>query len=263
REGELGLAGRARALSTRRRLVLVVAHAPEPLEGSIEDLELFMAMDEQRPARVIHLTAFAEIEMSKRLDDVEEPARMNVDPRAAEDAAKSQHVQDDRGRSRLHYARDALFARGRSRISAAWPRIAPRSSLAFSTTPSVSSTASASSVVRLSAVSAVTQSIVSDTPGTLYRSERRSSCTMPVTWTASRVEASGARARTMSSSFSNVGYSIHWYRQRRLSASCTSRVPCDVRMTSGGSAALSVHNSGIVTWNSASSSRRNPSNSSS
>ena len=79
-------------LSKPGSLVVVVARAPEPLEGSIEDLELFMAMDEQRPARVIHLVAFAEIEIPKRLDNIEEPARMNVDPRATEDAAELQQV---------------------------------------------------------------------------------------------------------------------------------------------------------------------------
>ena len=66
---------------------------------------------------------------------------------------------------------------------------------------------------------------------------------MAVTCAASRAEASGAR-RTISSSFSNDGYSIHWYRQRRLSASCTSRVRLDVRITSGGSVARSVPSSG-------------------
>ena len=46
---------------------------------------------------------------------------------------------------------------------------------------------------------------VSDTPGTLYSSCVRSSCTSAVTCAARRADASGTRARTMASSFSKRG----------------------------------------------------------
>jgi hypothetical protein len=49
-----------------------------------------------------------------------------------------------------------------------------------------------------------------------------------------RLETCGTRMRTMRTSRSNVGCSTQWYRQRRLSASCTSRVRLDVRITIGG-----------------------------
>src|SRR6185503_15663193 len=52
---------------------------------------------------------------------------------------------------------------------------------------------------------AVTQSMVSETPGTLYKSARRSSWTIAVTCSASRADASGARARTIASSLSKGG----------------------------------------------------------
>ena len=51
--------------------------------------------------------------------------------------------------------------------------------------------------------------VVSETPGTLYSSIDRSPCTSAVTWFARLAQASGTRARTMASSFSKDGYSIH------------------------------------------------------
>ena len=59
-------------------------------------------------------------------------------------------------------------------------------------------------------------------------------------------------------------YSIQWYRQRRFSASCSSRVRFDVITTSGRRVGRrSVPSSGIDTWKSDRNSSRNASNSSS
>jgi hypothetical protein len=41
---------------------------------------------------VIDLIPFAKVHMAERLDHVEQPARMNVDPRAPQGAAKHQEV---------------------------------------------------------------------------------------------------------------------------------------------------------------------------
>ena len=56
---------------------------------------------------------------------------------------------------------------------------------------------------------------------------------------------------------------IQWYRHRRFSASCRSRVLLEVRIVIGGTFARRVPSSGIVTEDSASISNRNASNSSS
>ena len=89
------------------------------------------------------------------------------------------------------------------------PRSASTSSRAFSTTPSVSSIAASVTRSCASATSAAAQSIVSDTPGSLYRSCVRSSCASAVTWAESCADASGTRTRTIASSFSKLGYSSH------------------------------------------------------
>ena len=81
-----------------------------------------------------------------------------------------------------------------------------------------------------------------------------------------RRAARGRRGRAssmISHSRSTDGWPIQWNRQRRLSASCSSRVRLDVRMTVGRRVATIVPSSGIVTWKSDSSSSRNASNSSS
>lgn len=92
------------------------------------------------------------------------------------------------------------------------------------------------------------QSIVSATPGGLYRLMARSDSTAAATWRVSSSPASGTRMATISTSRSNVGCSTQWYRQRRLRASCTSRVRLEVRITMGGTAARNVPSSGMVTW---------------
>ena len=85
----------------------------------------------------------------------------------------------------------------------------------------------------------------------------------PATSRASASPTCGARARTISTSRSSAGWSIQWYRQRRFSASCSSRVRFDVTMTAGGVSAATRPTSGIVTANSDRISSRNASNSSS
>src|SRR5205823_8120035 len=68
----------------------------------------------------------------------------------------------------------------------------------------------------------------SDLPAALYSSTVRSSCTNAVTCSARRAETPGTFAETIRSSLSKSGYSIQQYRQRRFSASCTSRVRFEV-----------------------------------
>ena len=69
------------------------------------------------------------------------------------------------------------------------------SSFDLRTTPSVLATASASSASRFSITSAATQSMVSETPGALYSSIVRSSCTRAVTWADSVADAAGTTLR--------------------------------------------------------------------
>ncbi len=73
----------------------------------------------------------------------------------------------------------------------------------------------------------------------------------------------GMRSLTISISRSIEGCPIHWKSARRLSASCSSRVRFEVRITAGRRRALIVPISGIVIWKSESTSSRNASNSSS
>src|SRR6266542_220306 len=91
----------------------------------------------------------------------------------------------------------------------------------------------------------------------------RSVATARATCLASTSGTSGARTRTMSTSRSTEGWSIQWYRQRRLRASCSSRVRLEVMITAGGRSAATRPISGMVTANSLSTSSRNASNSSS
>ncbi len=130
------------------------------------------------------------------------------------------------------------------------------SSRYFSTVPSVATTVRSSSSVTPSAASAWAQSMVSATPGGLYRFSVRSVSTAPATCRASRSSACGTRMRTMRTSRSKSGCSTQWYRQRRFSASCTSRVRLEVRMTIGGFTAANRPSSGTVTAYSESTSSR-------
>ncbi len=69
--------------------------APERVEGAVEDRDLFLAMDEQRAAGVIHLVARAEIDMPERVDHVEQPASVDVDARVPQDASEDQQVVEE------------------------------------------------------------------------------------------------------------------------------------------------------------------------
>ena len=73
----------------------------------------------------------------------------------------------------------------------------------------------------------------------------------------------GTRIRTISISRSIDGWPIQWKSARRFSASCSSRVRFDVRITAGRRRAEIVPSSGIVIWKSERTSSRNASNSSS
>src|SRR6202023_4343184 len=93
-----------------------------------------------------------------------------------------------------------------------------------------------------------TQSIVSAPPGGLARSSSRSRLTALTTLRVSASETPGARTSTISTSRSAGGYPIQWYRQRRFSASCSSRVRLEVSTTTGGLSALIVPVFGMVVF---------------
>ena len=80
---------------------------------------------------------------------------------------------------------------------------------------------------------------------------------------ASRSGIPGTRSSTISTSRSIDGCPIQWKSARRFSASCSSRVRFEVRITAGLRRARIVPSSGIVIWKSESTSSRNASNSSS
>ena len=101
------------------RAVSPVVLAPEGVEGDVEDRNLFLAMDEQRAARVIDLVACAEVHVPERLDDIEQAAAMDVDARAPQEAAEDQQVSRRRDIGAAFHARDALRAMARSSSSIA------------------------------------------------------------------------------------------------------------------------------------------------
>ena len=72
--------GGARLFGTRPGSgVSSVVLAPEGRERPVEDHDLVLAMDEQRPACVVHLVARAEADVSERLEDVEQTPGMDFD----------------------------------------------------------------------------------------------------------------------------------------------------------------------------------------
>ena len=142
-------------------------------------------------------------------------------------------------------------------------RTVSKSSRYFRTDPSVCSTISGSSSAQPSTESAEAQSTVSATPGGLARSSSRRPATKAAACAARRSGTPGTRRRTISISRSSDGCVTQWNRQRRLSASCSSRVRFEVRITAGRRLAGIVPTSGIVIWKSESTSSRKASNSSS
>ena len=86
-------------------------------------------------------------------------------------------------------------------------------------------------------------------------------CTAATTARASRSGISGTFSRMMSSSSPGAGKSMKRCRQRRLRPSESSRALLEVSTTSGMCLAFTVPSSGIETWKSDSTSRRNASNS--
>src|SRR6266511_4177606 len=144
--------------------------APEGVESGVEDLEILMPVDEQRPAGVIHLVTRAQVDVLQRLGHVEQTSDVHLEAKAPQQAAEDQQVVDEarvRGADlygpRCHRC---SAARSSSRLTPC-ARSVSMSSFALRTTPSVCSIASASSVSFSSAASAATQSSVSDTPGAL------------------------------------------------------------------------------------------------
>src|SRR5437762_421330 len=135
---------------------------PECGERRIEDGELFVTLHQQRPAHAIHIVARDEVDVSECAGKIRQPAGVHRKAGGTKDAAEDHQVLDQPHRGAVRRA----IARSNSSLALA-PRSASRSSLALSTTPSVSSTAAGSSVSRSSATRAATQSMVSETPGTL------------------------------------------------------------------------------------------------
>src|SRR6478736_7352422 len=77
-----------------------VVLAPEGGEGDVEERNLFVAMDEQRAARVIDLAAFPEVHVPECVDDVEQATAVDVDARAPQEAAEDQQVIEETGHRR-------------------------------------------------------------------------------------------------------------------------------------------------------------------
>ena len=86
--------------------------------------------------------------------------------------------------------------------------------------------------------------------------------TATAVWISGSVAAGTAR-RTISTARAGSGKSIQWYRQRRRSASCSSRLRFEVSTTTGGVRAVKVPSSGIVMPASPRNSNSSASNSSS
>ena len=153
--------------------------------------EVVATMDEQGAARVVHVLARADVHVLQRLGDVEEAPDVHLQAERAQQPPEDEHVREEGRHDARRSARRQRGQRGRRATS---PRTASMSSLDLSTTPSVASTISGSSASLSSAASAATQSSVSDTPGSLYNSIARSSCTSAVTCAARRAAACGTRA---------------------------------------------------------------------
>ena len=133
---------------------------PERGERRVEEREVLVTLNQKRAARVIHIVAGREVDVLQRAGQIREAPRVDL---------KAGGAKDSREKQKIFYERHArVRAIARSKSSPIFvPRKDSMSSFALSTTPSVSSTAAASRVSRSSATSAATQSIVSDTPGTL------------------------------------------------------------------------------------------------
>ena len=99
---------------------------------------------------------------AQRLDEVEQPAGMHLDASAPQHPAEDQQVVEEartQARCPVHAGIEAPRARRDRHLRRSAPRRASRSSLAFSTTPSVSSTASASSACGRARRAPLTQSM--------------------------------------------------------------------------------------------------------
>jgi hypothetical protein len=134
---------------------------PERLEGTIEDRQIFVPMDEQRAAGVVDLVADPDIDVLQRLGDVEHAPRVDVEPEAPQQAAEREQVGEEHvprsARGRARDAREPLAADGLD------------VSLALSATPRWHRVTRDRAPRGRGAISAATQSSVSDTPGALVQ----------------------------------------------------------------------------------------------
>jgi hypothetical protein len=86
--------------------------APESCKGTIEDRELFAAMDQQGAERLMHLVRRGEIDVRQRFYNIKQAPGLDVDARTPEDAAKDQQVVEEE-RHRSTAMRVPHFARAR------------------------------------------------------------------------------------------------------------------------------------------------------
>ena len=197
------------------------------MEGAVERLDVLAPRDERLPQRPVDVAPGARARPRRgpsarratRPGPTSSPASRSTRPKVTMCETTARRISST--------------GHGRRRRAPRASRREPtsRSSWYFSTEPSVACTFSTSSSCSPSAVSACAQSIVSATPGGFCRSSSRSSATNAAASAASRSGTPGTRSLTISISRSSDGWPIQWKRQRRLSASCSSRVRFEVRIT--------------------------------
>ena len=142
----------------------------------------------------------------ERLDDVEHPAGVHVETEPAQQPLEAEQPRQQRvARAGGHASCAARAWRARAARRCARRASRPRLRAPSARRRACPRWRPRSRARAASATSAAAQSIVSDTPGTLYRSCVRSSCASAVTWAESCADASGTRTRTIASSFSKLG----------------------------------------------------------
>ena len=237
--------------------------AQEPRdERAIEELELVVARDERLAQREVDVVLPREIDGVEPAHRVGDAPRPDLDPDLAQHAAEGHDVPDDRGalhprlpvrgRARLFdEADERLVAHGLDVLAVLQHRaerllddlgvdlLAPERGERLRPVDRLGDAGRLREVERAQAA---------DERGGLLREP---------------LGDPGDAQRTISTSRSIDGCPIQWKSARRLSASCSSRVRFEVRITAGLRRARIVPSSGIVIWKSESTSSRNASNSSS
>src|SRR5258706_13487330 len=185
--------------------------APEDVEGLVEDRALLFARQQHRRHGPVPVVAAVKGRFARR--DLERPhavdGAVGADAQAggAQQAREMHHVfRKPAGRGAVHAGQAAAAALASpTRRTASSPATRSRSSRYLSSTPSVLLTVPGSSATRSSAVRQFAQSMVSATPGSLYRSVLRRRCTKATTSRDSAAPALGALRRRISSSCAASG----------------------------------------------------------